>query len=80
LRRAGATVRSSDPGGYYIWLELPKDVDELALIQNAATAGIFLAPGSVFYPTRTAHMPALRINVAYASDPKFLRFIEKAMR
>jgi DNA-binding transcriptional MocR family regulator len=80
LRRAGATVRSSDPGGYYIWLELPKDVDELALIQNAAAAGIFLAPGSVFYPTRTAHLPALRINVAYASDPKFLRFIEKALR
>jgi DNA-binding transcriptional MocR family regulator len=50
------------------------------LIQKAATAGIFLAPGSVFYPTRTLHPPALRINVAYANDPKFLRFIEKATR
>jgi DNA-binding transcriptional MocR family regulator len=80
LRRAGATVRSSDPGGYYIWVELPKGINELALIQKAATAGIFLAPGSVFYPTRTAYPPALRINVAYASDPKFLSFIEKALR
>jgi DNA-binding transcriptional MocR family regulator len=80
LRRAGATVRSSDTGGYYIWVELPKGINELALIQKAATAGIFLAPGSVFYPTRTAHPPALRINVAYASDPKFLSFIEKALR
>lgn len=80
LSRAGAKVLPSDPGGYYIWLELPKHIDELALIQKAATAGIFLAPGSVFYPTRTSHPPALRINVAYASDPKFLTFIEKALR
>lgn len=78
LRRLGAKVKAPDPGGYYLWLELPSDIDELALIQKAAASGIFLAPGGVFYPSRTQHPPALRVNVAYANDPRFLKFIDKA--
>lgn len=80
LRRTGATVHASDPGGYYLWVELPADVDELALIEKAAASGIFLAPGAVFYPSKTRHTPALRVNVAYAKDPRFLKFLERAIR
>lgn len=80
LRRVGAQVRPPDPGGYYLWVELPAGTDELGLIQSAAANGIFLAPGSVFYPSRGEHPPALRVNVAYANNPRFLRFIDKALR
>lgn len=79
LQRIGVHVKAPDPGGYYLWLELPAGIDELALIQKAATSGIFLAPGGVFYPSRTDHPPALRVNVAYANDPRFLTFMEKAL-
>lgn len=79
LQRVGAQIRVPDSGGYYMWLELPSHIDELTLIQKAAASGIFLAPGAVFYPSRTEHPPALRVNVAYANDPRFLKFIQKAI-
>jgi DNA-binding transcriptional MocR family regulator len=80
LSRAGVQVHAADPAGYYLWVELPSKVDELSLVKEAAAAGIFLAPGSVFYPDRQGQFPALRVNVAYASDTRFLRFLQTAVR
>jgi DNA-binding transcriptional MocR family regulator len=80
LARAGVRVHPADPAGYYLWAELPPKVDELSLVKEAAAAGIFLAPGSVFYPDRQGHYPALRINVAYANDTRFLKFLQTALR
>jgi len=34
-----------------------------------------MAPGAVFAPDRIAGEPAIRINVAYASDQRFLEFL-----
>ncbi|HEY4541691.1 MAG TPA: PLP-dependent aminotransferase family protein [Noviherbaspirillum sp.] len=65
--------------GYYLWCLLPHGTDELALTRKASEAGIFLAPGSVFYPDRRSTTPAMRVNVAYASDPQFLQFLRKAL-
>jgi DNA-binding transcriptional MocR family regulator len=79
LARAGVRVHAADPNGYYLWGELPASVDELKLTREAAAKGIFLAPGSVFFPDRNDHLPALRINVAYASDARFLRFLRSAL-
>jgi DNA-binding transcriptional MocR family regulator len=76
LKRAGVQVHLADPGGYYLWVELGGGLDELALARQAAASGIFLAPGSVFYPDRQALSPAMRVNVAYASDARFLRFLQ----
>ena len=75
LERAGVKVHRSDPGGYYLWVDLPKTCDELELVGHAASQGIFLAPGSVFYPDRKGPSPALRVNVAYAGDPRFIKFL-----
>lgn len=80
LARTGVRVHPCDPGGYYLWAELPARVDELALVKEAAAQGIFLAPGSVFFPDRRSPFPALRVNVAYAGDPRFLRFLQTALR
>lgn len=80
LARLGLTVHPSQPGGYYLWVELPEGMTELGLARSAAERGIFLAPGSVFYPQRQGARAAIRVNVAYANDPRFLRFLQGALK
>ncbi|AOW14481.1 GntR family transcriptional regulator [Hydrogenophaga crassostreae] len=80
LERAGVEVHPSDPGGYYLWVDLPRQSDELELVRDAASQGIFLAPGSVFYPDRQGPYPALRVNVAYAGDPRFIKFLRSVSK
>ncbi len=80
LTRAGGQVHPADAGGYYLWVQLPGPIDELALVKDAAALGIFLAPGAVFFPDRRSPFPALRVHVAHASDPRFLRFLQAALR
>ena len=79
LGAAGVRIAVPPAGGYYLWGELPPGVDAVALARKAAGKGIFLAPGSLFTPDRSALPPALRINVAYAGDPRFLAFLEEAL-
>jgi DNA-binding transcriptional MocR family regulator len=48
-----AQTRVSRPdGGYFLWLELPEEVDSLRLFQLALAQGISIAPGPIFSPTR----------------------------
>nr|WP_314872728.1 GntR family transcriptional regulator MpaR [uncultured Pseudomonas sp.] len=48
-----AQTRVSQPsGGYFLWLELPEQMDALKLFQMAAAQGISIAPGPIFSPTR----------------------------
>ena len=75
LTRIGVRLPPAAPGGYYLWGELPDGIDEADLVRQAAEQGIFLAPGTLFLPTRTATAPAMRINIAYADDPRFIAFL-----
>jgi len=82
LERVGVAVPVAPTGGFYIWGQLPEGVEEAALVRAAADRGIFLAPGSVFFPERGENGGAegggglaMRINIAYAADPRFLDFI-----
>jgi DNA-binding transcriptional MocR family regulator len=79
LGRLGVAALTDQPGGYYLWLQLPPHIDEIELARKAAAKGIFLAPGAVFYPDRNNARPALRVNVAYATDEKFVRFMRGAI-
>ena len=46
-------TRISQPaGGSVLWLELPKGVDAIALFDDAIEAGISIAPGQIFSPSR----------------------------
>lgn len=69
LETLGLSMPNAGAGGYYVWARLPPGVDELALARAAAIEGIFIAPGSVFMPDRNMQAGALRVNVAYASEP-----------
>lgn len=48
---AGTKV-SRPAGGYFLWVELPKDVDALALHRDAMEAAISIAPGPMFSASR----------------------------
>ncbi|MBP2296562.1 aminotransferase-like domain-containing protein [Azospirillum rugosum] len=75
LGRLGLRMPIPPTGGYYLWGELPEGTEERALVRDAAERGIFLAPGSVFVPGKALAVPAMRINVAYAGDPRFIDFM-----
>jgi DNA-binding transcriptional MocR family regulator len=48
LERIGLKALSP-VGGYYIWIELPHNVDEIVLAKNAADKSIFIAPGTLVF-------------------------------
>ena len=46
------TRRSSDPqGGFILWVELPRNIDSLALFQLCLAENIVIAPGKMFSAT-----------------------------
>jgi DNA-binding transcriptional MocR family regulator len=48
-----AETRTSRPvGGSVLWLELPKQVDSQQLFDDAMAAGISIAPGRIFSPSK----------------------------
>jgi DNA-binding transcriptional MocR family regulator len=48
-----AQTRVSQPvGGYFLWLELPEQIDSLQVFKVALAQGISIAPGPIFSPTR----------------------------
>jgi DNA-binding transcriptional MocR family regulator len=73
MERAGLRLLSPYTGGYYVWIELPRGETEIDLVRRAAAEGIFISPGSVFFPDRHSECPCMRVNIAYASDERFLR-------
>lgn len=78
--KIGLHVHTLHAAGYYLWVDLPRGFTEIELARRAAASGIFLAPGAVFYPDRQGAFPVMRVHVAYAGDPRFLRFMEAAAR
>jgi DNA-binding transcriptional MocR family regulator len=45
---AGRATWSEPNGGYFVWLELPDDVDGAALLRRARDAGVTFVPGTDF--------------------------------
>ena len=80
LNNLGMKVFGAPSGGYYLWSELPPEIDEIELAKRAAEEGIFLAPGSIFYPDRKVVAPAMRVNIAYGQDPRFGDFYKHYLK
>lgn len=56
-------------GGYFLWLELPPQVDTLLLHQQALSVGISVAPGPIFSAKREfGHH--LRLNFGHSDSPR----------
>ncbi|WP_162573867.1 hypothetical protein [Variovorax sp. PBL-H6] len=65
-----ATRASSPEGGYFLWLQLPRSVDALALHRLALACNITLAPGQIFSTDR-CFTHCVRINFGDGADPRF---------
>ncbi|MDG2535897.1 PLP-dependent aminotransferase family protein [Sphingomonas sp. HITSZ_GF] len=80
LEGCGFEINRPIGGGFYLWIELPEHMGDESLIHDAADRGIFIAPAANF-STAKHPKPAMRVNVAYGSDPAFLAWLgEKARR
>lgn len=75
LQAAGLPGVEPPTGGYYLWCPLPAHVDDMEVAREASARNIFLAPGALFSHADTPEPPALRINIAYATDPRLLGFL-----
>jgi DNA-binding transcriptional MocR family regulator len=79
LTRLRLPVHGEPTGGFYMWCELPRHIDDKQLSRIAAERGILLAPGSAFYPSGNAPAPAMRLNIAYLQDARFETFITEVL-
>lgn len=65
-----ASTRVTRPnGGYFLWLELPEQVDSLQLFSMALAEGISIAPGPIFSATR-GYRNCIRLNYGYPWSEK----------
>jgi DNA-binding transcriptional MocR family regulator len=63
-------VRISEPqGGFVLWVELPRGIDSLELLQAALAEGISLTPGLLFSATRR-YRNYIRVNCGHPWDQR----------
>lgn len=76
LKQAGHHVFSDTADGYYLYLLLPENVDDIELAREGARESIFIAPGSVFCVDKENPLGrGIRINVSRADDVRFYEFL-----
>ncbi len=63
-------------GSFYLWVYLRPDENESLLVSKASEQNIFIAPGKLFIPDKQIARPAMRVNIAYASDQRFINFMK----
>ncbi|WP_344940425.1 PLP-dependent aminotransferase family protein [Sphaerisporangium flaviroseum] len=57
-----AEVRLVPQGGVHLWVRLPREVDETALVESAQRAGVLVSPGTIYH---AAEPPAPHIRVTH---------------
>ncbi|MFZ6774980.1 PLP-dependent aminotransferase family protein [Undibacterium sp. SXout7W] len=63
------TLATRPEGGYFLWLELPHQVNTLQLHQQALSLGISIAPGSMFSANQK-YSHCLRINYGHPDEKR----------
>lgn len=66
---------SRPDGGYFLWLEFPRQVDALRLFQLALAQGISIAPGPIFSATRS-YGHCARLNYGHPWTPRSEQAVE----
>jgi len=75
LERSGLKLFHEPAAGMFLWAHAGEHRDAETLAARAESAGIILAPGSLFSPSQ-ARSPWMRFHVAYAGHPKLAKFFE----
>lgn len=79
LSQAGVRFGPGASDGLFLWGEIPEAIDVDQMLKQAFHEGLLLTKGSMFSPTgRFEHH--LRFNVAHATDPKLLSFLQHFIR
>jgi DNA-binding transcriptional MocR family regulator len=73
----GAKLFCDPTGGYYVYVILPAGVQDIELAKAGVREGIFIAPGSVFSPDRQAIEVSIRVNIGWAQNAQFYKFLER---
>lgn len=79
IERHGFKLFTQPTGGYYMYLDLPQEVDDIRIAREAAAEGIFIAPGSVFSVDRDTANIGTRINIGHAGAERFYDFLKRAI-
>lgn len=75
MENIGLEVFCEPVASFYLWAYLYPGDDEIKLVNDASEKNIFIAPGHLFIPEKQASRQAMRINIAYAADKRFLDFM-----
>lgn len=73
---AGWEIFSKPNGGLFVWARRAGVDDSATLVKAAAGRQVSLSAGAIFTPDLSAS-PWLRINVAYATEPKALAYLSE---
>jgi DNA-binding transcriptional MocR family regulator len=77
LESSGWEVFGPPVGGQFLWTRVPHIDDSQKLSRFAERFGIGIAPGQAFHPDQR-DTPWLRINIAYADEPRAIEFFREA--
>lgn len=70
----------TDPnGGFFVWVELPDDIDAEAMLPTAAEEGVTYLPGELFFPDERGKN-CLRLSFSQVSFEEMERGIEALAR
>jgi 2-aminoadipate transaminase len=67
-------------GGFFLWLDLPRDVSAAAVTAAAQTEGVAVFAGSTFYPGGEGGFNGLRLSYSNASPERIREGVERLHR
>lgn len=78
LEGCGLKAWLEPSGGFFLWMELPDEVDSADVARCALARGLVLAPGGAFSPSSLGDS-FLRFNVAQCTDPRMIPMLETSL-
>ncbi|MEV7965082.1 aminotransferase class I/II-fold pyridoxal phosphate-dependent enzyme [Sphaerisporangium sp. NPDC088356] len=65
-----AQVRLLPEGGLHLWVRLPREVDETALVESAQRAGVLVSPGTIYHSAEPSspHIRVTHIAAAHVAE------------
>ena len=68
---------SRPEGGYFVWLELPEDVDLAAVLARSEEAGVTFVRGTDFYPRGAGGETSARLAYSFASPGEIAEAVHR---
>ena len=66
-------THTNPEGGFFIWVELPEEVNATMLLPACADKGVAYVPGTHFYCVKDTHANSLRLNFTNAQPETIVR-------